>query len=318
MLARELFPESSRAQKISSIFEAQSLPMYRYLHFSFCLSIILAFHSHAHSQPYPFYDSSWSKPTEPFRIAGNLYYVGTHDLACYLIATPKGHVLINSGLADSAPLIRKSVETLGFTFSDINILLTTQAHYDHVAALAEIKKATRAKMMVNEADAAVLADGGTSDFIFGHTKGASFPPVKAERLLHHGDSIVIGGTRIDVLHHPGHTKGSTSFLVKVKDEKRSWQILIANMPSILSETKLTGMPGYPNVGKDYAYTFESMKKISFDLWVASHASQFNLHTKRKPGESYHPEAFSTRSDFDDLLGHLEKEYQKRLKNEQSR
>jgi metallo-beta-lactamase class B len=318
MHTQELFQQTSCTRKNSSIFEVQSFTMHRYLPFSFCLVILLIFHSPAQGQPYPFYDSSWSKPTEPFRIAGNLYYVGTQDLACYLIVTPKGNVLINSGLADSAPLIRKSVETLGFKFSDIKILLTTQAHYDHVAALAEIKKATRAKMMVNEADAAVLADGGASDFIFGHLKSASFAPIKAERLLHHGDSILIGGTRIDVLHHPGHTKGSTSFLINVKDEKRTWRVLIANIPSILTETKLTGMPDYPNVGKDYASTFESMKKVSFDLWVASHAGQFNMHSKRKPGDGYHPEAFSSRTDFDDLLQRIEKEYQKRLKSEQSR
>jgi len=265
---------------------------------------------------YPYYDSSWSKPYEPFRIAGNIYYVGTYDLGCYLITTSKGHILINSGLAESVPLIRKSVEALGFKFTDIKILLTTQGHYDHVAGLAEIKKITGAKMMVHEGDAQVLADGGKSDFIFGNKDGASFAPVKVDRILHDRDTVQIGGTKLLVLHHPGHTKGSTSFLIDVKDDKRSWKVLIANIPSILTETKLSGMPSYPNVGKDYQYTFEVLKKLQFDLWIASHAGQFRMHDKRKTGDSYNPEVFNDRKGFDDLVNSIEATYNKRLKSEQ--
>lgn len=265
--------------------------------------------------PYPYYDSAWSKPYEPFRVAGNVYYVGTYDLACFLIATPQGHALINSGLAESAPLIRQNVETLGFRFTDIKILLTTQAHYDHVAALAEIKKLTGAKMMVHEGDAQVLADGGKSDFVFANMKGTYFAPIEVDRVLHNGDTIQIGETKMVALHHPGHTKGATSFLLNVKDEKRSWKVLIVNMPSILTETRIFGMPRYPNVGKDYGYTFEALKKLDFDIWVASHAGQFGLHKKRKPGDPYRPEQFNDRETYTALVNRLEEDYQKRLKSE---
>jgi len=281
---------------------------------SLLLLLTYAFGAHGQNHSYPYYDASWSKPYEPFRIAGNLYYVGTYDLGCYLVTTPKGHVLINSGLVESTPLIRKNVEALGFKFSDIKILLTTQAHYDHVAALAEIKKITGAQMMVHEGDAQVLADGGHSDFVFGNIESASFAPVKADRILHDGDNIELGETKLVVLHHPGHTKGSTSFLIDVKDETRSWKVLIVNMPSILSETKLSGMPLYPNVGKDYQYTFDALKKIQFDLWVASHAGQFKMHDKRKPGDSYRPEVFDDRKGYDELVNRLEQDYIRRSKN----
>jgi metallo-beta-lactamase class B len=280
------------------------------------LFLLLAIVSSGQSRSYPYYDPSWLKPYEPFRIAGNLYYVGTDDLGCYLITTPKGHVLINSGLKDSPAQIRKNVEALGFKFTDIKILLTTQGHYDHVAGLAEIKKKTGAKMMVHEGDTKVLADGGRSDFIFGENEGAWFVPIKVDRVLHDHDTIQIGGTTLLVLHHPGHTKGSSSFLVDVNDEKRSWKVLIVNMPSILAETKLTGMPEYPNVGRDYQYTFESLKKLQFDLWVASHAGQFKMHDKRKPGDPYNPEVFADRKGYDDLVNSLEATYNKRLKSEQ--
>lgn len=263
-------------------------------------------------RPLPNVNPEWSKTTEPFRIAGDLYYVGTYDLACYLITTPKGNILINTGLAESVPVIKANIEALGFKINDIKILLNTQAHYDHVAGMAEIKKRTGAKMMINEQDAQVLADGGESDFVFGG-KGSTFIGVKADRLLHDGDSITLGGTTLIALHHPGHTKGSTSFLVNTKDDKRAWKVLIVNMPTILEDTKLSGMPTYPNVGKDYAYTLGAMKKLQFDLWVASHASQFDLHDKRKAGAPYNPQAFSNRAGYDSRVSELEAEYQRRLK-----
>jgi len=262
-----------------------------------------------------YYDSAWSKSYEPFRIAGNLYYVGTYDLACYLIATPKGNILINTGLAESVPMIQKNVESLGFKFSDIKILLNTQAHYDHAAGLAQIKQMTGATLMVQEGDVQVLSDGGSSDFVFGGN-GKTFEPVKVDKVLHDGETIQLDDTKLVVLHHPGHTKGATSFLVDVKDEKRSWKVLIVNMPSILSQTRISGMPAYPNVGKDYLYTLESLKKLQFDLWVSSHASQFGLHDKRKPGDPYRPEIFADRPGYEASVNSLRLEYDRRVKSGQ--
>nr|WP_254659516.1 subclass B3 metallo-beta-lactamase [Mucilaginibacter sp. PPCGB 2223] len=253
----------------------------------------------------------WQRDYQPFRIAGNLYYVGTYDLACYLIITPQGHILINTGLEDSAPMIKKHVEALGFKFTDIKILLMTHAHYDHAGAMAAIKKMTGAKLMVEEGDAPVMADGGNSDFIFGG-RGALFESVKADKVLHNKESIKLGDAQITVLHHPGHTKGACSFLFDVKDDKRSYRVLIANMPTVLSETKLAGMPAYPNVGKDYAHTLTAMKDIKFDIWLASHASQFDLHKKRKDGDAYNPETFFDQKGYDAELADLQKAYEKRL------
>jgi metallo-beta-lactamase class B len=262
-------------------------------------------------RPIPMDRKEWSEPGEPFRIAGNLYYVGTYDLGCYLITTPKGHILINTGLAASVPMIKKNIAEVGFKYSDIKILLTTQAHFDHVAGMAEVKKLTGAKMMVDAKDAKVLADGGASDYYF---KGEDpvFVPVKADRLLNDHDTISLGGTKLELLHHPGHTKGSCSYLVTVKDEQKSYTVLIANIPTILDEDKLTGTPEYPEITKDYAYTFEAMKKIPFDLWVASHASQFDLHAKRKKGDAYNPAIFADRTLYDKQLSSLEATYHKKV------
>jgi metallo-beta-lactamase class B len=210
-------------------------------------------------------------------------------------------------------MIRKSIETLGFRYSDIKILLTTQAHFDHVAGMAEIRKDTGAKMMAHQSDAQVLTDGGKSDFLFGGS--SSFTPVIVDRIFHDRDTIKLGETNVIALHHPGHTKGATSFMLDVSDEKRSWRVLIVNIPSILPQTRIAGMPSYPNVGKDYAYTLDALKKLQFDLWVASHGSQFNLHDKRKPGEGYRPEAFIDRPGYEASINTIKRQYDKRLKDE---
>src|SRR6185503_10984996 len=125
----------------------------------------------------------WSTPYPPFRIAGNLYYVGTYDLACYLITTPQGNILINTGLSGSFSQIKNNIETLGFNFEDTKILLTTQAHYDHMGAMAAVKKATGAQFMADEKEADVLATGGNSDYALGG-HGSVYQPVKPDRLLH--------------------------------------------------------------------------------------------------------------------------------------
>jgi len=256
-------------------------------------------------------DTNYTKDIVPFRIAGNLYYVGTYDLSSYLITTPKGHILINTGLSSSTDMIRRHVEALGFKFADIKILLTSQVHYDHVAAMAEIEKLTNAQVMVNEKDAQVLADGGNSDYLYGGN-GSLFEPVQPDRLLHDHDTIKLGGMKIVALHHPGHTKGSTSYLFDVKDKQHTYTVLIANMPSIIVEGQLKSLHTYPGIVKDYAYTLNAMKKLHFDLWLAAHASQCDLHKKHKPGDGYNPEAFRDQTGYNAAIAGYEKAYRNKL------
>lgn len=257
-------------------------------------------------------NAEWITPYQPFRIAGNLYYVGTYDLACYLVTTPQGNILINTGLASSRPQIKNNIEMLGFKFTDTKILLNTQAHYDHMGAIADIKEETGARFMINEKDAAAAKDGGSSDYALGG-HGSMFKPVVSDRLLHDGDIIELGNMQLQMLHHPGHTKGSCSFLFMVKDDQQSYKILIANMPSIVTDKRFSDIPDYPGIAEDYAYTLKAMKNISFDIWLASHASQFNLHGKHQPGDAYNPAAFKDQAGYDAALNDLQKEYEKKVK-----
>jgi len=255
----------------------------------------------------PVGNPEWVKPYKPFCIAGNLYYVGTWDLASYLIVTDKGNILINTGLSGSASLIKKNIEELGFKFSDIKILLTNQAHYDHLGAMAAIKKQTGAKFYVDAADAAVCKAGGANDYEMGHL-GRSFQPVMPDKLLKDKDVIRLGNTQLTLLHHPGHTKGSCSFLLEVPDGKRLYKVLIANIPTIITDKPFSKIPAYPHIRQDYAYTIPAMKQLQFDLRVAAHASQFSLHVKRKEGDAYNPSIFADREGYDKTLEKVSEDF----------
>lgn len=259
----------------------------------------------------PVNNSEWEQAFHPFRIVGNLYYVGTYDLSSYLIATDSGNILINTGLASSLPQIKKNIQTLGFQYEDIKILLTNQVHYDHVGAMAAIKEETGAKFMVSAADADVSISGGTTDYELSNL-GMSFKPIQPDQLLQDEDIIELGDTKVKFLHHPGHTKGSCSYLLNVKDGDKTYKVLIANIPTIIIDRKFSEVTTYPKIKEDYAYTFGAMKNIQFDLWVAAHASQFKLHEKYKEDTSYNPDNFRDKEGYDREIEKNEKIYKKKL------
>lgn len=255
---------------------------------------------------------NWSKSYEPFRIAGNLYYVGTYDLAAYLIVTDKGNILINTGLANSASQIKKNIEKLGFRYKDLKILLTTQAHFDHLGAMAVIKKETGAQFWVDADDAAEAKSGGATDYELSDL-GVSFAPIVPDKLLKDQDLIQLGNTQLTLLHHPGHTKGSCSYMLEVKDDTRTFKVLIANIPTIIISRTFAEVKEYPGIQKDVANSLTAMKNLQFDIWVASHASQFNMHSKRKPGDAYNPDVFADRAGFDRALENVWKVYNEKSK-----
>jgi metallo-beta-lactamase class B len=157
----------------------------------------------------------WTTPLDPFKIAGNLYYVGSRDLAAYLIVTPAGNILINSNLETSPPQIRHSVEQLGFKWSDIKILLSSQAHYDHVAGAAQVVRETHAMYEVMQGDVAVVEGGGGKTSF--DLPDSHFPAAHVDKTLHDGDKITLGGTSITALRTAGHTQGCTTFTMVVDE-----------------------------------------------------------------------------------------------------
>ncbi len=262
-------------------------------------------------------NEEWTRPFEPFRIVGNIYWVGGYDLSTYLITTPQGHILINTGVEGSANEVERSMTRLGFKIRDVKILTVTHGHIDHAAALAELKRMTGARLVVSEPEKPLLESGGKSDFRFGQTPGAQFPPVAVDQTLMDGGKISLGGAELTAHLHSGHTKGATSFTLDVRENGKTYHVIIANMGSINPGVKVTGMPGYPGIGADYAKTFLAQKDMKIDIWLASHASQFNMHDKYKPGDAYNPERFVDPQGFLAAVQRLERAYIEQLAKERA-
>jgi len=262
-------------------------------------------------------NADWTRPFPPFRIIGNIFWVGSYDLSSYLITTPQGHILINTGVGDTAKQIKASVEALGFTLADTKILTATHGHFDHVAGMAELKRMTGARLVVSEADKQLLESGGAADFRFGDTPGARFEPVKVDQTFKDSDTISLGGTVLTAHHHPGHTKGATSFTLNVQESGKTYRVVIANMGSINPGVTVGGMAKYPGITEDYARTFKAQKDMQIDVWLASHASQFKLHEKYKPGDAFNPDRFVDPQGFKAAVEQLEKTYRDQLARERA-
>src|SRR5262249_53300825 len=156
------------------------------------------------------------------------------------------------------------------------------------AGMAELKRLTGAKLVISAPDAELLETGGKADFRFGGTPSANFEPVKVDQTFKDGDTISLGGVVLTAHHHPGHTKGATSFTLDVTENGRTYKVGIMNLGSINPGVNVAGMPKYPGIAADYAKTFAAQKAMNIDVFLASHASQFRMHEKYKPGDAYDP------------------------------
>jgi metallo-beta-lactamase class B len=246
------------------------------------LLLLLVFASSLFAQQ----DPAWTAPQPPFRVIGNVYYVGSKDLASFLITTPKGNILINSNLPSSVPMIRSNVEALGFRFSDIKILLISHAHFDHASGSAEIKRLTGAKYMVMDADVPVVESGGRDDFALGRSPEYRFPETKVDHVLHDGEEVRLGNVVLIAHLTPGHTKGCTTWTMKVADSGHIYDVVIVGGPNVLSEYRLVKSPSYPGIAQDFELTFRTLKSLPCDVFLGAHASSFGMEEKlarRKEG-----------------------------------
>ena len=220
---------------------------------------------------------SWNQPIPPFRIAGNLYYVGANEMAAYLIATPKGLILLDGGFEETAPIIRRNVATLGFDYKNIKIILNSHAHYDHVGGIDAIRRETGATFISSAGDAPLLARGGKDDPQFGDR--FLYPPIEPDRLVRDGGRVTLGGTTLTAHLTPGHTKGCITWTMTVREKGKALHVVFVGSASVPSEYKLTGNPKYPNAIADYRHTFAVLKSLPCDIFLASHGNMFDLQGK---------------------------------------
>jgi metallo-beta-lactamase class B len=224
-------------------------------------------------------DPEWTEPFPPFHIAGNLYYVGSKGLANYLVTTPQGNILINSDLEASVPMIEASVEKLGFKFKDTKILLISHAHWDHDAGSAKIKEMTGASYMVMDADVPVVESGGKVDFQYGNNPSFLYPPTKVDRVLHDGDEVRLGGAVLVAHLTPGHTKGCTTWTMKVTEGGKTYDVVIIGSPNVNPGYKLIANNNYPQIAEDYKRMWRVLKSLPCDIFLGAHGGYFGLEEK---------------------------------------
>jgi metallo-beta-lactamase class B len=222
----------------------------------------------------------WTTPVAPFKIADNLYYVGSRDLAAYLVVTPKGNILINANLESSPAQIRRSVEQLGFRWTDTRILLNSQAHYDHAAGAAEVLRETHAQYMVMDGDVDVIKTGGAADF---DPTLPHFPPAHVDRTLHDNDTVTLGGVTLIAHKTAGHTRGCTTWTIETHQGGRTLNVVIVGGWAVNPGVSLVprhGRPAaYPGITTDFDHTFATLKALPCDIFLGAHGVYFDMLSK---------------------------------------
>ena len=231
----------------------------------------------AAAQPKKSYNPAWNRPATPHQVIGPVYFVGTNSLAAFLITTPAGHILLDPGFEEAAPLVKSSIRSLGFKYEDIRVLLNSQAHYDHAGALAIIKRETGATLAAMAEDAPLLEAGGAGDFVLGPEYG--FAPVKVDRRLRDGDVIELGGVRITARRTPGHTKGAATFLMTAIDRGQAHQVVFATSTTVNPGTALVDNAKYPGIVQDWERTYAILESLSPGVWVSAHSNVFDMEGK---------------------------------------
>lgn len=238
--------------------------------------------------------ADWTTPLAPFQIADNLYYVGSRDLAAYLVVTPKGNILLNANLESSPAQIRASVEKLGFHWADTKILLNAQAHFDHAAGAAEIVRETHAKNYVMEGDVDVMESGGRKDFLAASGSLQTYPPAHVDHVLRDGEVVSLGGVAMTAHHTAGHTRGCTTWTMQVHLKgdpagvKRN--VVIVGGISFWGDFHFVDKPGrpasYPGIAQDFANTFRTLHGLPCDVFLGAHGVYFDMldKLKRYPAE----------------------------------
>jgi metallo-beta-lactamase class B len=251
----------------------------------------------------------WNTPTEPFRMIGNVYYVGTDGLASYLITSPQGHILVDAVMPEATPQIKASIEKLGFKVTDIKYLLNTHAHIDHTGGLAELKQASGGQMVAGEADKPLLEGGyypGAQE-----DNALAFPPVKVDRTVREGDTVTVGDVTLTARETPGHSPGCTSWEFSVKDGDTTRSVLIFCSGTVALNRLVTN-PTYSGIVADYRQTFARAKDMKVDVLLAPHPEMYRMQDKRAMLSNGAPNPFVNPGEFNTYAATLEKAFEDAL------
>lgn len=266
---------------------------------------------------------SWVTPISPFRIADNLYYVGSEELASYLVVTPNGNILINANLASSPQQIRASVEKLGFRWGDTKILLNSQAHSDHMGGAAEVVGETHAQNMVMDGDVSVVETGARTDFLSPSPNILRYAPVHVDRVLHDGDTVSLGQVTLTAHKTAGHTRGCTTWTMRShlpgEPAGTMRNIVIVGGVGFWSEYHFVATPGHPvsyrNIAKDFQHTFSELLALPCDVFLGAHGGYFDMLAKLKRYPQDGPRAFIDPTGYKEFVSDAQDTFRKAI-NEQ--
>jgi metallo-beta-lactamase class B len=219
--------------------------------------------------------SDWHEPFPPHRIADNLFYVGSRGLASYLITTPEGHILVNPCFERTVPLIRASIEKLGYKAGDVKILLSSHAHGDHLEGQAALQELTGARVFAMEGDAEVVSSGGKGQYLYDDR----WTPCRVDRVLKDGDEVTLGAVTLVAHLTPGHTRGCTTWSMEAKDRGTRRQVVIIGSPNVNPGYQLVNNMEYPGIARDFAQTFKVLKSLPCDIFLGAHGSYYGMDAK---------------------------------------
>ncbi|MGQ0633987.1 MAG: subclass B3 metallo-beta-lactamase [Planctomycetaceae bacterium] len=222
----------------------------------------------------------WKEPAEPTRIVGPIHFVGTKGLSIWLITTSEGHILLNTGMPGSGPMIEASIRKLGFKPEDIKFLLTCHAHIDHVGGHAHIKETSGAKVLIMREEVELLNSGGKLDFHYGTVAEFEFDAVKADRILRDEDTIKLGDVALTARLTPGHTRGATTWIMNVVENEKIRTVVFPDGSGVNPGYRVANKPSYPGIGDDYRCTLHLLEMLKPDIWLAPHTETFDFEGKR--------------------------------------
>jgi metallo-beta-lactamase class B len=277
------------------------------------LALLCALTAVQAAEPFAQERIDWNKPWAPFRIIGNIYYVGTDDLAVYLIKTSRGLILLDSGLPESVPQIEKNIETLGFRLKDIRIILLGHAHFDHAGGLAQLKKDTGAMVLVSPKDKEIVERGYIT---FGPSASIHFPPVKVDQDVVDGMGLRYGGVDLKAHLTPGHTPGCTSWTMAVTENGVPHEVLFACSITVAGNP-LVNNSDYPQIVSDYRKSFTTLQAIKADVLLAEHARVFDAHGKAMRIGQGAPNPFIDAGEAQRVVAASERDFEAELARQQA-
>ncbi len=257
---------------------------------------------------------SWNQPVQPFRIIGNIYYVGASDITVFLITSPQGHILLDGGFQETAPQVEANIRKLGFKIQDVKYILNSQAHFDHAAGISELKRLSHAQFVASQEDGALVARGGKDDFQFGDR--FQFPPVQPDRIIADDETVTVGSASMTARITPGHTKGCTTWTTQAEENGKRYNVVFVCSTSAPGY-KLSNNEKYPNIVSDYRTTFARLNTLPCDVFLGSHGQFFDLNRKRaalKQNPASNP--FVNSQDYRNYLARSEAEFENELKRQQ--